>query len=295
MPIATVIGGGLTADRIPRRPNRWRTTSCRWKSFWNATRRWRRSAARTRFAPAGTPRIAEAAGEFGTTPEPFARSAPRRPSMAANPKLIGLMNSWGGVTLAYRRRLIDAPSYTLNHEEVGEGAGGRRALRRGGLRRGGRRSGRQYGHAAALHLTKHTFDPETKKMSAAGEPVLRLPARSILVAAGTQPEYRAGPRRSGQRVSSMAAGSRRWTRTDTRPSRQARLETQTGVGAYVARTRGRPAPSASSAICRSPPSRGTNGGQGHGQREAGASGGDADAFTPPSGGAALAEGTIGKR
>jgi hypothetical protein len=27
-------------------------------------------------------------------------------------------STWGGVTIAYRRRLIDAPSYTLNHEEV---------------------------------------------------------------------------------------------------------------------------------------------------------------------------------
>src|ERR1019366_8231795 len=35
-----------------------------------------------------------------------------------DPKLIELINSWGGVTLAYRRRVIDAPSYTLNHEEV---------------------------------------------------------------------------------------------------------------------------------------------------------------------------------
>ena len=29
-----------------------------------------------------------------------------------------LLDQWGGVTIAYRRRLIDAPSYTLNHEEV---------------------------------------------------------------------------------------------------------------------------------------------------------------------------------
>src|SRR5208282_5951934 len=34
------------------------------------------------------------------------------------PNLIQLLNSWGGVTIAYRRRLVDAPSYTLNHEEV---------------------------------------------------------------------------------------------------------------------------------------------------------------------------------
>ncbi len=35
-----------------------------------------------------------------------------------DPNLVGLLNRWGGVTIAYRRRLIDAPSYTLNHEEV---------------------------------------------------------------------------------------------------------------------------------------------------------------------------------
>ena len=34
------------------------------------------------------------------------------------PEFIHLLNEWGGVTIAYRRRLIDAPSYTLNHEEV---------------------------------------------------------------------------------------------------------------------------------------------------------------------------------
>src|SRR5262249_43238404 len=34
------------------------------------------------------------------------------------PKLAELVNSWGGVTIAYRRRLVDSPSYTLNHEEV---------------------------------------------------------------------------------------------------------------------------------------------------------------------------------
>src|SRR5262249_33221158 len=44
----------------------------------------------------------------------------------------------------------------------------------------------RYGHAAALHLLLHFFDPATGKMSVSGEPV-RLPARSILVAAGTQP------------------------------------------------------------------------------------------------------------
>src|SRR5665213_3166907 len=34
------------------------------------------------------------------------------------PRIVDLLDRWGGVTIAYRRRLIDAPSYTLNHEEV---------------------------------------------------------------------------------------------------------------------------------------------------------------------------------
>jgi NADPH-dependent glutamate synthase beta subunit-like oxidoreductase len=34
------------------------------------------------------------------------------------PRIIELLQGWGGVTIAYRRRLIDSPSYTLNHEEV---------------------------------------------------------------------------------------------------------------------------------------------------------------------------------
>mgnify|MGYP003344929061 CR=1 FL=1 len=34
------------------------------------------------------------------------------------PDVLSLLRQWGGVTIAYRRRLIDSPSYTLNHEEV---------------------------------------------------------------------------------------------------------------------------------------------------------------------------------
>jgi hypothetical protein len=53
------------------------------------------------------------------------RAIRRRTREGARPKgrarhrdFAPLLESWGGATLAYRRRLIDAPSYTLNHEEV---------------------------------------------------------------------------------------------------------------------------------------------------------------------------------
>jgi NADPH-dependent glutamate synthase beta subunit-like oxidoreductase/NAD(P)H-flavin reductase len=34
------------------------------------------------------------------------------------PDFVPLVRSWGGVTIAYRKRLVDSPAYRLNHEEV---------------------------------------------------------------------------------------------------------------------------------------------------------------------------------
>ncbi len=113
----------------------------------------------------------------------------RAERMAANiqgrkPDFVTLLNSWGGVTIAYRRRLIDSPSYTLNHEEV-------ELAMQEGVRFAECVSPVSvdvdaYGHAAALNLIKHQFDAATGTMSRSGDPV-RMPAKSILVAAGTQP------------------------------------------------------------------------------------------------------------
>ncbi|MEO8025322.1 MAG: FAD-dependent oxidoreductase [Bryobacteraceae bacterium] len=100
------------------------------------------------------------------------------------PRLMNLLNSWGGVTIAYRRRLIDSPSYTLNHEEVAlalqEGIGFGELLTPDEVETDA------YGHVAALLVSRHQFDAETGKISQTGEPV-RMPAKAILVAAGTQP------------------------------------------------------------------------------------------------------------
>ena len=101
-----------------------------------------------------------------------------------DPRLVGLVNQWGGVTIAYRRRLIDAPSYTLNHEEV------HKALEEG-IRFAEMLSPEEvrvdhHGHAQALTLHEHRFDEATGKIVDAGRSVT-LPARTILVAAGTQP------------------------------------------------------------------------------------------------------------
>ncbi|HEX2939851.1 MAG TPA: FAD-dependent oxidoreductase [Rhodopila sp.] len=89
------------------------------------------------------------------------------------PRLAQLLDSWGGATVAYRRRLIDSPSYTLNHEEVAKAM--EEAVRFAeGLTPVAVETD-SYGHAAGLKV----------KRADGTEAV--LPARAILVAAGTQP------------------------------------------------------------------------------------------------------------
>jgi NADPH-dependent glutamate synthase beta subunit-like oxidoreductase/NAD(P)H-flavin reductase len=95
-----------------------------------------------------------------------------------------LLDQWGGVTIAYRRRLIDAPSYTLNHEEVAkameEGIRFAECLAPEAIEVD------RFGHATSLTLLSHKVEEGTGKIVATGERVT-LPARSILVAAGTTP------------------------------------------------------------------------------------------------------------
>ena len=93
---------------------------------------------------------------------------------------IALVRSWGGVTIAYRKRMVDSPAYRLNHEEV------IKALEEG------------------ITFTEHVnpieaiadehgelkavvFKRESKELSADQDRSITLPARTMLVAAGTTP------------------------------------------------------------------------------------------------------------
>src|SRR4029453_6253329 len=47
------------------------------------------------------------------------RAEKNRASAAGeNPDFVKLVRAWGGVSLAYRKRMVDSPAYRLNHEEV---------------------------------------------------------------------------------------------------------------------------------------------------------------------------------
>ena len=98
------------------------------------------------------------------------------------PRILELLQSWGGVTIAYRKRLVDSPAYTLNHEEVHkaleEGVRFAESLAPLAVEVDDER------HARALKVSVQRRGDdgiwiETGKAE--------LPARSILIAAGTQP------------------------------------------------------------------------------------------------------------
>jgi NADPH-dependent glutamate synthase beta subunit-like oxidoreductase/NAD(P)H-flavin reductase len=88
-----------------------------------------------------------------------------------------LVRGWGGATIVYRRRLVDSPSYTLNHEEVAK------ALEEG-IRFAEQLAPQEvlldrFGWARALRLSSTDAEGALRETA--------MPARTILVAAGTQP------------------------------------------------------------------------------------------------------------
>jgi NAD(P)H-flavin reductase len=99
-----------------------------------------------------------------------------------DPRILELLQSWGGVTIAYRKRLIDSPSYTLNHEEV------HKALEEGIRFAEGLTplaiEVDAAGHARAL---KVSVQERGEDGAWAQTGTVELPAKSILIAAGTQP------------------------------------------------------------------------------------------------------------
>ncbi len=97
-------------------------------------------------------------------------------------RVVELLQGWGGVTVAYRRRLIDSPSYTLNHEEV------EKALEEGIRFAEGLTplaiEVDAAGSATGLRVSLQRTDGDGVWHEVSQS---LLPARTILIAAGTQP------------------------------------------------------------------------------------------------------------
>ncbi|MQA31127.1 MAG: pyridine nucleotide-disulfide oxidoreductase [Luteitalea sp.] len=96
------------------------------------------------------------------------------------PDFVALVRGWGGVTLAYRKRMVDSPAYRLNHEEV------IKALEEG------------IAFAENLNpieavpdergaVAAMVFKREGQGTASGDDGLVTLPARTVLVAAGTTP------------------------------------------------------------------------------------------------------------
>ncbi|MFO1314824.1 MAG: FAD-dependent oxidoreductase [Burkholderiales bacterium] len=98
------------------------------------------------------------------------------------PRIVEMLQAWGGATIAYRRRLIDSPSYTLNHEEVEkaleEGIRFAEGLTPLAIEVDDR------GAATGLTVSMQHDDGDGVRHESGRA---TLPARTILIAAGTQP------------------------------------------------------------------------------------------------------------
>ncbi|QEX19523.1 hypothetical protein FRZ44_48370 [Hypericibacter terrae] len=119
------------------------------------------------------PREAETADEFIAHGRAIRAEREAAKREGRQPNLTRLIDGWGGVTLAYRRRLIDSPSYTLNHEEV------EKALEEG-IRFGENLS------PSEIVVDANGLTQAIRFKRGEGDEV-ELPARAVLVAAGTKP------------------------------------------------------------------------------------------------------------
>ncbi|MEQ1908513.1 MAG: FAD-dependent oxidoreductase [Vicinamibacterales bacterium] len=101
------------------------------------------------------------------------------------PNFVPLLRKWGGVTLAYRKRMVDSPAYRLNHEEI------IKALEEGIAFTENLNPleavADEYGALQAMVFAREGQGGQAGQSGQAGQNTVTLPARSLMVAAGTSP------------------------------------------------------------------------------------------------------------
>jgi NAD(P)H-flavin reductase/NADPH-dependent glutamate synthase beta subunit-like oxidoreductase len=98
------------------------------------------------------------------------------------PNFQPLVESWGGVTLFYRKGMHDAPAYRQNHEEIAEALEEGIALAEGMSPMLALTD--EYGHLKAVEFEKLEF--EEGRWHSSGEMAM-VPLRGLYIAAGTSP------------------------------------------------------------------------------------------------------------
>ncbi len=93
-----------------------------------------------------------------------------------------LVQSWGGVTLFYRKGITDAPAYRQNHEEIVKALEEGISLAEGMSPLGANAD--EFGHLTSVDFEKLAL--EDGRWKSVGEPI-NVPLRNLYVAAGTSP------------------------------------------------------------------------------------------------------------
>jgi NADPH-dependent glutamate synthase beta subunit-like oxidoreductase/NAD(P)H-flavin reductase len=106
----------------------------------------------------------------------------RAASAGEAPDFIPLVRSWGGVTLAYRKTMLDSPAYRLNFEEIEKAF--EEGIAYAEMLSPVEALSDDFGHVRALRFDKQVVEEGRFKDS--GE-IVELPARSVMIAAGTAP------------------------------------------------------------------------------------------------------------
>lgn len=120
--------------------------------------------------------------EFLAHGDAVVRERERAAAAGERPDFVSLVRGWGGVTIAYRKSLTDSPAYRLNHEEVD-------LAMEEGLYYAERMNPVEavldpFGHVKAMIFEEQIV--EEGKWRGSGR-MVELPARSVMVAAGTSP------------------------------------------------------------------------------------------------------------
>ena len=108
----------------------------------------------------------------------------RAEAAGEDPNFVPLVQSWGGVSLIYRKRLQDSPAYRLNHEEV------QKALEEGidfvECMNPAEAVPDEFNAVKALIFERLNYNDTTGKFENTGD-MHEFPARTVCVAAGTSP------------------------------------------------------------------------------------------------------------
>ena len=129
-----------------------------------------------------SPEEREVADEFIAHARALREERAAAAAQAHAPRVMERLREWGGSTIVYRKRLVDSPAYTLNHEEVElalqEGIVFAECLNPSAVRVDG------FGAANAIALRRQVGGDDGSWRD--GDEIT-LPARAIFIAAGTSP------------------------------------------------------------------------------------------------------------